>query len=61
MNKFSSPVRRKITAVRRELLAYGLKGQYLLQPFALIVVLFTKPASKGLQKKQIINNRLTIT
>jgi len=31
--KFPITVRRKITAVRRELLAHGLKGAKALQPF----------------------------
>lgn len=52
MNKFSYPVRRKITAVRRELPTRGLIHQYPMQPFALNAVLFTKPASKGADGKQ---------
>jgi hypothetical protein len=62
MNKFLVAVRRKITAVRRELLAHGLKGTKALQPFSGIGVLITKPASKGSQKiknyKYKINNYL---
>ena len=40
-------VRRRITAVRLELHAPGIKGFKSVQPFAFYDVLFTKPASKG--------------
>ncbi|MES2417439.1 MAG: hypothetical protein V4541_04580 [Bacteroidota bacterium] len=55
-------VRRKITGVRLELTACGIKGHTCVQPFSLYAVLFTKPASKGLQEnknyKQQKNNYL---
>lgn len=50
-------VRRRITAVRLRLTTYGLKPQNTMKPFALAVVLFTKPAKKDLPGKQNIINR----
>lgn len=53
MHQFLELVRRKYTGVCRVLLAYGIKLEVVLQPFALITVLFTKPVKKG----SFINNR----
>jgi hypothetical protein len=52
---FLLPVCRNITGVRRELHDVGIIQQFTLQPFALSVVLYTKPARKrAVTKKKII-------
>lgn len=58
--KFSYPVRRKITGVRLDLAPCGIIDQFSMQPFALNIVLFTKPDSKGSKEIKNINNRKTI-
>jgi len=44
------PVGRKITGVRRELHDVGIIQRFTMQPFALTLVLYTKPARKMVVK-----------